>query len=189
VRRPAAREPRPSDRINRPENVAEGERFEIDPARPGLLRILTGDPGRPELRLNPHAIRPFVLVGLPAEQIADALRIARSTFYEQRGRDVVLQELWRQWEAERRFSVARTLYGRAARGNSRLILHLAEHDLGQRRYRAVELTGKDGGPIEMIQRGRDTLETKLDALAERIEAGELETEGDEPPDEPPPDLP
>ena len=122
---------------------------------------ITAGPGRPKVIVDPEALRPLVMLGCTHEEIADALRIARSTFQLRLSEDDELRAQLDQWRAVRKKRLRAWLSRAAERGNARVLIHLAERELGHRRIRAVELSGRGGGALELNTELRPVLEKKL----------------------------
>jgi hypothetical protein len=126
-------------------------------------RKKTGKRGRPKVEIDRDAVRPLIAMGCNNEQIADCLGIARRTLQTRLAEDRKLHDAFRQMRGDRKRMVNGWATRAASQGNARIIIHLLEQECGHRRVKAVELSGPDGGPIEINQELRPLLEDKLSA--------------------------
>ena len=126
-------------------------------------RKKTGKRGRPKVIVDLDAVRPLIAMGCTNEQIADCLGMAQRTLQTRLAEDRHLNDSFRQMRGDRKRMVNGWATRAASQGNARIIIHLLEQECGHRRVKAVELSGPDGGPIEINQELRPLLEDKLTA--------------------------
>lgn len=119
--------------------------------------------GRPKVVIDLESLRPLIALGCSHDEIADCLGIARSTFQLRLAEDPKLADAVGVMKGERKRMVRAWMTRAASNGNARILIHMASHELGQRPVKAIEVSGPDGGPIELNQELRPLLEEKLTA--------------------------
>ncbi len=122
---------------------------------------LTRRKGQRPIQIDIDACRPLIALGVSNEVIADCLGISRKTLQTRLAESPELRAEWDQLKGERKRNVYAWLTRAASRGNARVLLHLAAHELGQTPVRSIELSGPNGGPVEINEQMRPLLERKL----------------------------
>ncbi len=117
--------------------------------------------GQRKIQIDIDSVRPLIALGVSNETIADCLGICRDTLAKRLVEDAKLREEWDRLKGERKRNVYAWLTRAASRGNARVLLHLAAHELGQTPVRSIELSGPNGGPIEVNREMQPLLERKL----------------------------
>lgn len=117
--------------------------------------------GQAKIRIDIDSCRPLLALGVSNEVIADCLGISRKTLQTRLAEDAKLRAAFDQLKGERKRNVYAWLTRAASRGNARVLLHLAAHELGQTPVRSIELSGPGGGPIEVNREMQPLLERKL----------------------------
>ena len=117
--------------------------------------------GPEPIRIDIDSCRPLIALGCSNDEISDCLGISRSTLQTRLVENPELREQFDQLKGERKRNVRAWLTRAASRGNARVLLHLAAHELGQTPVRAIELSGRDGAPIQVNREMQPLLERKL----------------------------
>ena len=102
-----------------------------------------GKPGRPRVEIDVESRATLQARAADTEEVGEVLRKGRAT-------------------RKRNLRLAQTR--RALQGDTRMLIHLGEQELGQRRIKAVEISGLGGAPIEIDAGLRPVLEEKLAAF-------------------------
>lgn len=111
--------------------------------------------------------------GLTQEQIADFFGLSESKLRRQFMDDPVLYDAYKKGRAEALSKVAQTVYEKAIGGNVACAFFYLKTQAGWRETERVEMTGKDGGPIqyEDIEHAREQLLGRIGSVATRLGAG------------------
>ncbi len=117
--------------------------------------------GQAKIRIDIDSCRPLIALGVSNEVIADCLGVSRKTLQARLAEDSALRTEFDQLKGERKRNVYAWLTRAASRGNARVLLHLAAHELGQIPVRSIELSGPGGGPVEVNREMQPLLERKL----------------------------
>ena len=117
--------------------------------------------GQAPIQIDIDACKPLIALGVSNEVIADCLGISRKTLQALLAENPELRESFDRLKGERKRNVYAWLTRAASRGNARVLLHLAAHELGQTPVRSIELSGPGGGPIEVNREMQPLLERKL----------------------------
>lgn len=110
-------------------------------------RPKTGRRGRPPVKLDLDTLRKLCLAGCTNAEIADFLGIARRTLQQRISDDPEVAACVTQAKAERKRNLRVAQTRRALNGSDKMLIHLGEQELGQRRTRAVEVSAPGGGPV------------------------------------------
>ena len=127
--------------------------------------------GRPPKTIDAEQLRKMRALQMTEEEIAAVFNVSTRTLARR-----IKVEPWKgAWElgrSEGHASLRRLQWQHAQMPNSAgvaMTIHLSKHWLGETDKAALELTGKDGGPIE-VSTARERVHAKLDNIAERIKS-------------------
>lgn len=117
--------------------------------------------GRPQIRVDPKALAKLVRRGNSLEGCADIFGISRQTLQRRLAEDDELKALVDKARSHRNDDLLSYMVRSAKSGSSAVQIYLSKQWLGMRDVRAVELTGGDGGPLEVAADLGPVLEEKL----------------------------
>ncbi len=117
--------------------------------------------GQRKIQIDIDSCRPLIALGVSNETIADCLGISAKTLQTRLAENAKLRSEFDRLKGERKRNVYAWLTRAASQGNARVLLHLAAHELGQTPVRSIELSGPNGGPIEVNREMQPLLERKL----------------------------
>ncbi len=120
-----------------------------------------GEHGPEKIQIDIDSCRPLIALGCSNDEIADCLGISRKTLERRLAENSELAEAFVTLKGERKRNLRAWLTRAASRGSARVLLHLAAHELGQTPVRSIELSGPNGGPIEVNREMQPLLERKL----------------------------
>lgn len=127
-----------------------------------------GAPGRPRIEWTEKGKETFRMLSLAGNTIADSaaiLGVSKSWLEKQLSGDEEIGGIFRKANAETNSSLRTWQLQAARRGNPTMQIWLGKNRLGQRDYRALEVTGAGGGPLEIETELRPLLEDKLREFA------------------------
>ena len=139
--------------------------------------------GRPPVMLTDAQrmeVGELARVGMSMDLIADHLGIARSTLYLLRDRDEDLARAYARGLAEGLAEIHRTAFDEAKAGNPAMLQLILKTKGGWREAaQAVELTGKDGGPLQVedVTRDAESFASRMARLA-AVASGDGDGEAD-----------
>lgn len=93
--------------------------------------------------------------GCDADEIAAFYQISRAEFDEIVEKTPRLAGLIADAKLAGKAEIRAAIHERALKGDTKLLQHRAQHELGQSATTKHEITGKDGSPLEMILRTID----------------------------------
>ena len=132
-----------------------------------------GKPGRPRVEIDTEALERLVNAGCIMDEIADIMGISRATLQARAADTEEVGEVLRKGRATRKRNLRLAQTRRALQGDTRMLIHLGEQELGQRLIKAVEISGLGGAPIEIDAGLQPVLEEKLAAF---LKAREIDLE-------------
>ena len=118
--------------------------------------------GQPKYEFDSEQLFRMIRRGNPIEGCADMLGVSRSTLHRHIAEDPELKAAVDKARAVRHDRLLAAMMTSAIRGSAPQQIFLAKNWCGLREIRAVELTGADGGPLEVNHDLRPVLEDKLD---------------------------
>lgn len=125
--------------------------------------------GRGRVFIDEGILRGLAQIQCTIVEAAAVLKVTKRTLLR-RLEEPKFKDAWEQGQAEGRASLRRLQWRHAKMPNSAgvsMTIHLSKHHLGQTEKAALELTGQNGGPIEVNTSARDRVNAKLDTLAKR----------------------
>ena len=123
-----------------------------------------GKPGRPRVEIDLESLEKLIQAGCIMEEIADILGISRATLQARAADTPAVGAIFQKARATRKRNLRLAQTRRALQGDTRMLIHLGEQELGQRRIKAVEISGLGGSPIEIDAGLKPVLEEKLAAF-------------------------
>lgn len=108
---------------------------------------------------------------LTQEQIADYFGIGKTTWFAMLERDPDISERYKRGKARAVGAVAQNLIKKAREGDNACMMFYLKTQAGWRETQHVEMTGKDGGPVQTETTVSDDLRAALDAIAGKIASG------------------
>lgn len=122
--------------------------------------------------VDPDEVARLASYGLTQEQIADFFGLSESGLRRRFLDDPVLSDAYKKGRAEALSKVAQTVYMKAIGGHVACAFFYLKTQAGWRETERVEMTGKDGGPIqyEDIEQARERLLGRIDSIASRLGA-------------------
>lgn len=124
--------------------------------------------GRPRIKIDKANLLRLSKLQCTEEELAAFFDVDRSTI-KRRLREPEFREIWERGKEIGKLSIRRQQFAHMALKNSagvQMTIHLSKHHLGQTEKAALELTGKNGGPISTVDLSKATDEqlTALEAL-------------------------
>lgn len=109
---------------------------------------------------------------LSVEQLSDLLGISKPTFYEIMKRDEEVSFLYKYGRADRIAKVTDTLFKKIMEDkDSASVFFYLKTQAGWRETNRTELTGADGGPIQVSDEAKSNVRAILDEIASRLSGG------------------
>lgn len=102
---------------------------------------------RPQAKIDPSEVKRLIMLGMSVELVADVLEISQRTLFRRLQTEPELADAMREARINIRRNLRAELLKQALKGNTRILLRLAEAE-GILKPKSLMLTGKDGGPIE-----------------------------------------
>lgn len=134
-------------------------------AKPGSVKPARKSSGRrPKVVFDTDDLFKLAQVGCTIEDIAALLKVSKQTLYTHMAEDPKVNDAVELGRATMRRNVRIAQVRNATGGNATMQIWLGKQILGQRDVRAVEVTGPDGGPLELQADLRPVLEEKLAAF-------------------------
>lgn len=124
--------------------------------------------GRKRVVIDPDAVRSHAALGLSKEQVASALGIAKSTWFEAEKRQPEIVLAFDQGKAQSVATVANRLYQEAMKGNVPSMIFFLKHVGGWRDNSRLEISGPEEGPVEILD-ARAVLLARLEKQAPQPE--------------------
>ena len=119
--------------------------------------------GRKSINIDPDQVRALARIGCTYDEIADVLKIARSTFGKKLKSETKVREAYDRGISEGDVSLKRAQFDRAMGGNTSMLIWLGKNRLGQ--FDKIET--KYETEITESTGALDKLNSTLNSLAER----------------------
>ncbi len=133
--------------------------------------------GRPKLPIDLGQVRVLAGVGCTQGQIAAALNMTRRTFERRLATDSELREALEIGAGKGEVSILQKQFEKAMKGDTTMLIFLGKVRCGQVEPSRLELTGRNGGAVEVKDVSAEKrLAGLLDRVAARI-AEERNSEG------------
>lgn len=139
--------------------------------------------GKPKSKIDVEHLERLARLNCTIDEAAAFFKCTKRTllrYLDDKKRGPAFREAWERGKQEGRLSLRR-LQWRHANGSGsssvQMTIHLSKHWLGETEKAALELTGKNGGPIETANVGeaREIVAGRIAELAARI--GETKNSG------------
>ena len=104
------------------------------------------------VEIDPKSVETFASEGLTTKQIADCLGVARSTFYEHKNKNPDISDALKRGRSKGLRTISNALFETAKGGNVTAQIFYLKNRNPERwsDRRQTELTGKGGGPVELL---------------------------------------
>lgn len=124
---------------------------------------------RPRVEIDYNTVDKLCHIQCTGEEIAAVLNIDYDTLQRTIRRDTKMRftEYFKQKANGGKASLRRMQWKAAENGNTTMLIWLGKQMLGQADKQNLELTGKDGGPVE-VESPLDKIEKKLAIIATRL---------------------
>jgi hypothetical protein len=130
--------------------------------------------GRKKIEFSDEMIRKIETLaaqGMSQDQISYALGISKGTYFKEKRNNPTINDVWSRGKAMGIAKVSNALFQAAMGGNVTAMIFWLKANAGWRDVSSVEMTGKDGGPIE-VSDAKERLHEKLEKLVAIASEGE-----------------
>jgi hypothetical protein len=117
--------------------------------------------GAPKVEFDLDDLRDLARIGCTNETMSSLLKVGKRTLQRRIADTPAVAEAIQEGRATMERSLRTAQLRNALSGNPTMQIWLGKQLLGQRDVRAVELTGGDGGPLEVSAELRPVLEEKI----------------------------
>lgn len=127
---------------------------------PKKKRVVEKRPrGRPKVAIDIEQLTALARIGASQEEAASVLKCGVRTLKERLAGEPALKAAWDDGVLQGKLSLRR-LQWRHANGTGssavNMTIHLSKHRLGETDKAAIELSGKDGNPLQVVLSRDDT---------------------------------
>jgi hypothetical protein len=105
--------------------------------------------GRPVIQISLDDVRKLAAMGCTDAELAAFFECSVKTIERRRSVDDAFRDAFEMGRAIGHTSLRRLQWQAANNGNTQMLIWLGKQLLGQRDFRAMEISGRDGGPVEM----------------------------------------
>lgn len=146
---------------------ANGNRLASRKRKPGSskpARKVGSKGNRPKVQFDLEDLHRLAQLGCTIEDIAQLLKVSKQTLYTHMAEDEQVKDAIELGRSTMRRNIRTAQLQNAIGGNATMQIWLGKQVLGQRDVRAVEVTGPDGGPLELQADLKPVLAEKLAAF-------------------------